>query len=72
MEGSSEEETKDSGKIADMLTWKRKFIEFDGFEHLLHTFVNLPITAIDSKLTLKCIESLVAALVDQTKLVPSL
>ena len=43
-----------------------------GFEHLLDTFVGLPIAAIDSKLTLRCIESLLAALVDLTKLDPAL
>tara|TARA_B110000285_G_C14989175_1_gene545388 strand:- start:33 stop:302 length:270 start_codon:yes stop_codon:yes gene_type:complete len=38
----------------------------------LETFVGLPISAIDSKLTLRCIESLLAALVDLTKLEPAL
>jgi hypothetical protein len=39
-----------------------------GFKHLLETFIKLPITDIDSKLTMVCIESMLAALVDLTKL----
>lgn len=38
--------------------WKLKFVQIGGFDHLLQTFINLQIESIESKLTLKCIESL--------------
>jgi len=52
------------GDFEDLTAWKRRFIELGGVRHLLDTLVGLQIEAIDSRLTLRCIESLLAALLD--------
>jgi hypothetical protein len=35
-----------------------------GFQHLINTFSGLEITAIESKLTLRCIESLIGTILE--------
>lgn len=61
---ANEEATKALGEFKDLSVWKRRFIELGGFRHLLDTLIGLQIEAIDSKLTLRCIESLIGALLD--------
>jgi len=41
-----------------------KFIERGGFRHLLDTLTGLEIEAVDSKLTLRCIESLLGTILE--------
>jgi len=54
------------------LEWKQKFIKLGGFTHLLSTLIGLKLEAVDSKLTLRCIESILAALIDFTSVEQSL
>lgn len=42
--------------------WKRKFVAQGGFQHLLSILTGLRLESIDSKLTLRCIESLLATI----------
>jgi len=42
--------------------WRYKFVSMGGFQHLLRTFVSLEVRQIDTNLTLKCIELLIALL----------
>lgn len=53
-------------------TWKRTFVERGGFKHLLETLTGLQIEKIESKLTLRCIESLLGAILDFVTLEPGL
>ena len=63
--GQMSEQTNGAfGDFEDLTAWKRRFIELGGVRHLLDTLVGLQIEAIDSRLTLRCIESLLAALLD--------
>lgn len=56
----------------DHSAWKRKFVERGGFEHLLDTLTGLEIEAIDSKLTLRCIESLLGTILEFMQVDPAL
>ena len=63
--GKGQDQTNSAlGDFEDLTAWKRKFIELGGVRHLLDTLFGLQIEAIDSRLTLRCIESLLAALLD--------
>lgn len=61
---ADEQSSNSLGDFKDLSAWKRRFIELGGYRHLLDTLIGLQIEAIDSKLTLRCIESLLAALLD--------
>ena len=52
--------------------WQKKFIERGGFRHLLETLAGLEIATIDSKLTLRCIESLLGTILEFVQVEPAL
>lgn len=54
-----------SSDTASPLTeWKKRFVALGGFRHLLDAFTSLASGEIDSKLTLRCVESMVSSLED--------
>jgi hypothetical protein len=46
------------------MQWRYKFVSMGGFMHLLKTFIHLDLKAIDTNLTMKCIEHLILILYD--------
>lgn len=59
-------------KETDQNSWKKKFIQKGGFKHLLKTLTELKIEKIDSKLTLRCIESMITTIFDFIQVDPGL
>ena len=53
-----------SDDASPLAEWKQRFVSLGGFRHLLDSFTKLASEEIDSKLTLRCVESMVAALDD--------
>jgi hypothetical protein len=69
---TGEAQASDTALQDELSAWKGRFVERGGFQHLLDTLAGLELEAIDSKLTLRCIESLLGTILEFVQVDPAL